>query len=383
MNIQTESSGESSPLEKKFQRFGTECIDAYPKLNQLSSLPDDIWQKMADQRLFGIGIGTEFNGHGGSSRSLVNAGKTLVEHGGNLGIALSWMIHEMVARWFFLSFGTDAQKKTYLPLLAAGEKTACLAVSEPKVGAHPKHIKTSGEKFSKGFRLNGEKTYLTNGPIADLFIVIAVTGQQSGKKQFTAFIVPKDSPGLKVTDPIDFPFLRPCPHGGILLKDCMVKPEQVLGNPGEAYDKMVLPFRTIEDTMMMGPLTGGLKFLFSRLMHQLNQKDIIPDDLLITETAQLKCTLDALAAISAAAAIELDENIGGEMLLSLGLFFRTQTIGFLKKIEQMIEKTGIEPENRLTYMLSDLFAMIRIAENVSKIKLAKLGLSLFANHLKT
>ena len=106
----------------------------------------------------------------------------------------------------------------------------------------PKHIKTHAEKTPNGFILNGEKTYLTNGPIADLFIVIAITGHQSGKSQFTAFIVPKDTPGLTVTDPIDFPFLRPSPHGGILLNDCCIKSEQVLGNPGEAYDKMVLPF---------------------------------------------------------------------------------------------------------------------------------------------
>ena len=76
---------------------------------------------MADQRLFGIGISTEFNGHGATPRSLTNAGKVFVEYGGNMGIALSWLIHEILARWFFMSFGTEAQKNNYLPQLAAGK----------------------------------------------------------------------------------------------------------------------------------------------------------------------------------------------------------------------------------------------------------------------
>ena len=319
-------------IEKKFQSFGTDCIAGYPKLNQLSGFPKDIWQQMAGQRLFGIGISTEFNGHGGSSRSLANAGKALVEYGGNMGIALSWLIHEMVAAWMIMPFGTDKQKETYLPQLAAGEKTACLAVSEPGVGAHPKHIKTTAKKISAekktsdGYLLNGEKTYLTNGPIANFFIVIAITGQQSGKNQFTAFIVPKDTPGLKVTDPIDFPFLRPCPHGGILLTDCMVSQEQVLGNIGDAYEQMVLPFRTIEDTMMMGLVVGGMKYQLRQLVRQLDYQETIAN-----EIARLHCTSKALDTVSLAAVDFIDNDTEDEKRIPLDLFFRNQAAKFQKK----------------------------------------------------
>jgi acyl-CoA dehydrogenase len=337
---------------------------------------------MIENKLFGVTIGTEFGGQGQTLHSLTKAGMTLVEYGGNIGVAMSWLIHEMVARWLISSFGTETKKKTYLPQLATGYKTACFAVSEPKIGAHPKHLKTIAKKMHDGFCLNGEKTYLTNGPIADFFIVIAITGQATGKNQFTAFIIPKDTPGLTITEPIDFPFLRPSPHSGILLKDCMIKPEQVLGNPGEAYAKMVLPFRTIEDTMMMGPITGGLKFLFRHLICLLKQRDILPDKLLISETAQLKCALDALDAICDVAAKELDNDIESENLLSLGIFFKEQTTGFLKKVGQIFEKKGIEPDQKITYMINDLSAITRIAENASKNKLVKLGASLFADTLK-
>lgn len=372
----------ASSFPERFSRFGANCIAEFPALHKMEQFPNNLWEQMIKKSLFGVTIDNEFGGQGQTLHSLTKAGMTLVEYGGNIGVAMSWMIHEMVAQWLIFSFGTETQKKIYLPQLATGKKTACFAVSEPKVGAHPKHIKTSAKKVSAGFCLNGEKTYLTNGPIADLFIVIAISDQSFGKNRFTAFIVHKGTPGLNVTDPINFPFLRPSPHGGIHLKDCLVKPEQVLGNFGEAYDKMVLPFRTIEDTMMMGPITGGLKFLFRHLIYQLKQQDMLPDKLLISETAQLKCALDALDAICDVAAKELDNNIESENLLSLGIFFKKQTTGFLEKLGQIIKKEGIEPDQKITYMVNDLFALTRIAENASKIKLAKIGNSLFTDTLK-
>lgn len=372
MNNKTQSPNGNDPVEIRFRHFGTDCIAAYPKLNQLSSFPKDIWQQMAGQRLFGIGISTEFNGHGGSPRSLANAGKALVEHGGNMGIALSWLIHEILSRWFFMPFGTETQKNHYLPQLASGNQIVCLSVSEPKVGAHPKHIKTTAKKTSNGYLLNGEKTYLTNGPIADLFIVIAVTGQQSGKNQFTAFIVPKDSPGLQVTDPIDFPFLRPCPHGGILLNDCMVRPNQVFENIGNAYEQMVLPFRTIEDTMMMGLIVGGMKYQLRQLVRQLEYQETIAN-----EIAHLYCTSKALNTISLAAADLIGKDNTSDKLIPLGLFFRNQAAEFQKKIHPFIEKISANPDDKLTYITNDLSALLRIADNVSKIRLLKLGKSLF------
>ena len=203
---------------ERFSRFGANCIAEFPALHEMEQFPNNLWEQMIEKSLFGVTIDNEFGGQGQTLHSLTKAGMTLVEYGGNIGVAMSWLIHEMVARWLIFSFGTETQKKMYLPQLATGKKTACFAVLEPKVGAHPKHIKTSAKKVSAGFCLNGEKTYLTNGPIADLFIVIAITGQASGKNRFTAFIVHKEHLGLNGTEPYYFPFLWPPPQCGIHLK---------------------------------------------------------------------------------------------------------------------------------------------------------------------
>ena len=70
-------------------------------------------------------------------------------------------------------------------------------------------MKTSAERKGDCFALNGEKAYITNGPIADLFIVLAITGIKAERKLFTAFLVPGDTMGLERTKPLQFPFLRP------------------------------------------------------------------------------------------------------------------------------------------------------------------------------
>ncbi len=167
-------------------------------------------------------------------------------------------MHTPIARFLFPGFGSDMQKNTFLPGIAAGAKIPCLAISEPGVGGHPKRLATVAREHGSAYLLSGEKAYLTNGPIADLFVVLAITAEKGQRKSYTAFIVDAETPGLKKTGPLDLGFLRPCPHGGIILDGCEVDRGRILGRLGYAYTDMALPFRQIEDVMVMGLLVGGI-----------------------------------------------------------------------------------------------------------------------------
>jgi len=384
-NLQPEP-GTKEATKQRFKDFAIRHISTYPNLHQQAQFPESLWEKMRQHQLFGIGIERKYNGQAdreqknqaGPYRLLSIAGNAMAASGGNLGVCLSWLIHELTALWLIQSVGTEDQKNAYLPGLASGKITACLAISEPGVGAHPKHLATTAEPVSGGFILNGEKTYLTNAPLADLFIVIAVTGNMDGKKQFSALLLPKNTPGLTLSPPLDFPFLHPAPHGGIVLKDCAVASSEVLGTPGHAYDDLVLPFRTVEDTLMMGPIAGGIACLLGHLISQLNYHQIIPDESIITAIARLHCATEALTTIAASAAGILDIDSGNARLTTLSLFFRDRAGECMGRIQEIIEKTGMAPDPKLGFMKNDLSAAIRIAENVSRIKLQKLGQRLFA-----
>ena len=88
------------------------------------------------------------------------------------------------------------QRATWLPRIAAGEVCTAIAISEPGAGAHPKHLKTTAESRGAGFVLRGRKAWVTNGPVADLFLVLAVVAVEDGRKRYGLFMVPKETAGL-------------------------------------------------------------------------------------------------------------------------------------------------------------------------------------------
>ncbi len=365
-------------MKEEIRRFAEAHIAGHLEFHKMSRFPDGLWEKMAEHRLFGLGIDPPYGGQGRNARALSDAGRTLAQAGGNLGIALSWLIHEMTARWFIQGFGSLRQKTEYLPRLASGEITACFAVSEPGAGAHPKHLTTTANVVDGRYRLNGEKTYLTNAPMADLFVVIAITKRDNTKKQFTAFLVSRDTLGLTLTDPMEIPFLRPSPHGGIILKDCTVGADAVLGPMDTAYETMVRPFRNLEDTLMMGAVAGGMAFQLAQAARLIDEQKIAPKDALISELGGLRCAADALAVMADTAAGMLDRQVKDQAdPTSLILFLRQQAGDFQDRLSQVIQKAKIEPDAPLDYMTRDITTAIGIAGRVSALKLNRIGRAFF------
>lgn len=176
----------------------------------------------------------------------------LVERTGLLGVASVWGGRHQVAR-HFLSFGTDAQRAEWRG------RAMAVAISEPKVGAHPKLLTTRAEQTDIGYRITGQKAWVTNGPSAEAIIVFAITSEDAGRKQYSAFIVPRDTPGLTTADMPGFHALRPSRHCLLTLDGCEVPADAMLGPPGSAYDRMALPFRDIEDAVGTFGTLGALR----------------------------------------------------------------------------------------------------------------------------
>jgi acyl-CoA dehydrogenase len=290
-----------------------------------------------------------------------------------MGIAMTWMMHELLSRWLISKFGNQKQQRALLPKLAQGGITISLAASEPNTGAHPKYMRTAAEITGTGYRINGEKTYLTNGPLADIFIVIAVIGEHSGEKKLSAFLVPKDAPGLFVTGTMDLSILKPSPHCGITLKDCIVGKDKLLGMPGNAHEKIVKPFREIEDTLMMGPISGGLFYQLNQLKRIVYQRNIRVDADMILELGNLQCEAEALHVLAMVAAERIDHQSDNPPVGPLTLYFRKQVSDFQDRMIKIITKIGGETDFRLMSMAKDIASGIRIASNVSKLKLQRIG----------
>jgi len=224
-----------------------------------------ILKKAGAAGLCGIGTPAAHGGSGGGWPEIISFGRALARHGGNAGTAFSLMYHLSVSRFMVQGFGTGAQKDGLLPELAKGETTVSFAASEPGVGAHPKHINASGKRDNADFILSGEKTYISNGPVADYYIIIAVTSREGDRKSFTAFLTSRNTQGLSLT-PLDVGWLKSSPHCGLHLEGCRVPQSDILGNPGSAYPDIVLPFRPLEDALTTGLIAGGLERLLAAVL---------------------------------------------------------------------------------------------------------------------
>ena len=176
----------------------------------------------------------------------------LVERSGLLGVASVWGGRQLVGR-HFLGFGTDAQRAEW------GGRALAVAISEPRVGAHPKLLTTRADAVDGGFRITGRKAWVSNGPLADAIIVFAITAEEAGRKRYSAFIVPHGTPGVAMSEMPGFHALRPSKHCLLTLDGCLVPAGAMLGQAGSAYERMALPFRDIEDAVGTFGALGALR----------------------------------------------------------------------------------------------------------------------------
>jgi len=248
-------------LRETAAAFACAHIASRTGLRNQEIMPPELWRAAGGSGLAAIALPMEYGGAGGDLRSLVTVAETMAEIGGNLGFVTSWMSRQLISRLHILGLGSHEQRDGLLPGLAAGHLTPCLAISEPGAGAHPKHLSTTAVRDGNTFVLNGEKAYLTNGPIADIFLVLAITGIENGRKAFSVLIVPRDAPGLTLTEGVKVDYLRPSPHCGIRLDNVRIPADSLLGPEGDAFDAISLPMRRTEDAVFAASKAGAIRHI--------------------------------------------------------------------------------------------------------------------------
>ncbi|MGE0151016.1 MAG: acyl-CoA dehydrogenase family protein [Reyranellaceae bacterium] len=338
---------------------------------QTDAFPHDLWRAMGEAGLFRIGLRQEFGGAGGGYRAIAEAEKALVAEGGSLGFGLSWTGHQLTALWFVDGFASDAQRQQYLPLLASGELTASVAISEPGIGAHPKHLKATARRDGEAFVIDGEKAFVTNGPIADLFVVLAITSTDEGRNRFSAFLVPRDTPGFSVVASRPLGFLRPSPHCQLKLESCRVPAAALLGTEGTAFERMSLRFRDVEDGVAAGGMLGIVDHLLRRIGKSVAAEPPAETLAVLGELAALQ----ALAAPLLAAVVDPLDGKGRNAEAA------AQLVGLRLTVQRMlalIEGLDIAAAEGLAAIVTDLRGSLNIARGPRAIRQARLGSDLIA-----
>jgi acyl-CoA dehydrogenase len=224
---------EQERMRKMVQQFAQSEIAPFIPEMEKGTFPKHIIQRMGELGLMGVPIPKKY---GGSEKDVISY--TTVIHelskvSATVGVILS--VHTSVGTNPILYFGTEEQKKKYIPKLTSGQYLGAFCLTESGAGSDAANIKTKAVKVNDQYLLNGSKMFITNGGEADLYIVFALTNPELGSRGISAFIVEKETPGLYFGKDEHKLGLRGSRTVPITFDQMMIPEENLLGREGEGF----------------------------------------------------------------------------------------------------------------------------------------------------
>lgn len=198
----------------------------------------ETFKKLGKLDLLGLPIGAEYGGAGADYRSYAIAVEEIGRACGSTG--LSYAAHVSLGTNPIYKFGTEEQKKKYVPKLCSGEYIGCWALTEPGTGSDAAAQKTTAKRDGDHWVLNGTKQFITNATHADVAIIMAMTDMSAGKKGISSFIVEKGTPGFFVSKVEKKLGMRGSPTASLTMEDCRIPAGNIIGAEGEGYKQALM-----------------------------------------------------------------------------------------------------------------------------------------------
>jgi len=232
-SLDFELSPEQKELQGAIRSFAREELnEGLEQRDQEGCFPREAWKKCADFGLLGLPIPVEYGGQGQDLLTTSIAMEALGWGCRDNGLVFSLNAQMWAVMMPLTHYGTEEQKKTWLPKLVSGAAIGAHAITEPGAGSDVFSLTSRCETVAGGYRLNGVKTFSTNAPIADVALAFAYLDRGEKAKALTAFIVPRGTSGVTFSKPIQKMGLRTSPMGDVVFEDCFVPETARLGPEG-------------------------------------------------------------------------------------------------------------------------------------------------------
>ena len=213
--------------ESVYQFARLEIAPRAADIDRDNLFPAELWPALGEMGLLGITVEEEYGGTGLGYLAHCVAMEEISRASGSVG--LSYGAHSNLCLNQIRRHGTEEQKQRWLPDLCSGEKVGALAMSEHQSGSDVVSMKLRAERDGDGYRLNGNKMWITNGPEASVFVVYAKTDMAAGSGGITAFIIERDAEGFTRGPKLDKLGMRGSNTCELIFKDCFVPAENILG----------------------------------------------------------------------------------------------------------------------------------------------------------
>ena len=222
------------------------------EIDKTNQFPRDLWTEMGALGLHGMTVDEE---HGGTGLGYLEHCIAVEEVSrASASVGLSYGAHSNLCVNQISRNGNEAQKRKYLPKLISGEHVGALAMSEPGSGSDVVSMRTRADKKGDAYVLNGNKMWITNGPIAETLVVYAKTDPEAGPRGITAFLIEKGMKGFSTHQKLDKLGMRGSDTCELVFQDCEVPEENVLGTVGRGVNVLMSGLDYERVVLAAGPL---------------------------------------------------------------------------------------------------------------------------------
>ena len=240
-------------LRDTVARFSNEQIaPRADDIDRSNTFPRDLWPMLGELGVLGVTVAEEYGGVGLGYLAHCVAMEEISR--GSASVGLSYGAHSNLCVNQIHRNGTPEQKRRYLPDLVSGKHIGALAMSEPNSGSDVVSMRTRADKKGNRYILNGSKMWITNGPVAETFVVYAKTDPTAGSRGMTAFIVEKDFKGFSQAQKLDKLGMRGSDTSELVFQDCEVPEENVLGAIGNGVNVLMSGLDYERVVLAAGPL---------------------------------------------------------------------------------------------------------------------------------
>jgi acyl-CoA dehydrogenase len=350
--------------------------------DRAGSIPRVIWVGLGDTGLLRAMLPPENGGLSLPLGTVAVALETLGREGHDPALSIALLPSFILANFHLPRLGTPKHLQRYIRKLVSGECLVALAFSELPHGADPKYLETSARQDGDRWVIDGRKAFVTNGPEADLFVVLAITERVGDRKGFSAFLVDRGTPGLTIEERMPIPIVRAAPHCTLRFQSCEVPEAARIGTMHEVLAGISGTTRTAEDLLGAASFAGHAAWVVSLLAAH-RRKDLSASPKLAEALGELHITAELIRLRATRLAELWDRGIQGEAVkgspspdeesfMAMLLSGRALASRFAERVAALLDGAAAGPGSDLERAVRDL-EVAKIGGAATRTRIRKLG----------